>query len=320
MRNCQSKSTNCNKRATSKTKMKTPRLLLDAANSELQKLKGECFEFISLSAPSNEAEALTYVKILSKLSPLIGNLIEFKVVSYLNSLKLFKDFGKWERQDPGFPDAVFRGSFNPAPGFEIKAWYPMSTEITARFKDSQNFFSACEVDVVLLSWIPEFLIYGKPVIIDMVIIPGKSIAESRDQHYHNPPDYLVLEPQDTSTRTSNLQQSNTNGYKIQADKESKEFAKAKSIVDSWGKSGKVYSPSVAYQTKIESLKSQFIYRLDTNYAKIDRIDCKSIEDFKQRVLKRKIYGKTIKDWSSIFSKAEDHNIPSELQDLIKQIE
>ena len=37
-------------------------------------------------------------------------------------------------------------------------------------------------------------------------------------HYHKPPDYLVFEPEDTSERTANLQQTNTNGYKLQQDK------------------------------------------------------------------------------------------------------
>ncbi len=44
-------------------------------------------------------------------------------------------------------------------------------------------------------------------------IRKRSIAEARDQHYHKPPDYLVVEPEDTSRRTKNLRQTNTNGYK-----------------------------------------------------------------------------------------------------------
>ena len=40
---------------------------------------------------------------------------------------------------PGFPDTIFIGpNVTPSPGFEIKAWFPLATEITARFKDSQK--------------------------------------------------------------------------------------------------------------------------------------------------------------------------------------
>ena len=48
--------------------------------------------------------------------------------------------GEWIRQDPGFPDALFKSSIiQPNPGIEIKAWFPFATEITARFKDSVTF-------------------------------------------------------------------------------------------------------------------------------------------------------------------------------------
>ena len=52
---------------------------------------------------------------------------------------------------------------------------------------------------------------------------------------------------------------------------------------------------------MRTLYGQFVYRLDTNYAKIDRIEHAEIEAFKSRVLNTVFNGKTIKQWSDILS-------------------
>lgn len=174
--------------------------------------------------------AVHLAKVISKLSPLLGNLIEFNTVELLNARDEFRAYGRWVRQDPGFPDTIFQGSIQPTPGFEIKAWCPLATEITARFKDSQNHFVAGNIFVALLAWMPEYVIYGKLRILAVCVIEGGSVAHARDTHYHNPPDYLVIEPEDTSARTRNLQQTNTSGYKWQGTSE--EFAEAEKLVQS----------------------------------------------------------------------------------------
>ena len=61
------------------------------------------------------------------------------------------------------------------------------------------------------------------------------MAKARDDHYHNPPDYLVLEPEDTKARTRNLQQTNTNGYKFQGT--AAQFQEAQKIVQAWEPQG-----------------------------------------------------------------------------------
>ena len=62
-------------------------------------------------------------------------------MEFLNDQPEYQELGEWQRQDPGFPDMIFVGpTVTPSPGFEIKAWFPLATEITARFKDSQNHF------------------------------------------------------------------------------------------------------------------------------------------------------------------------------------
>jgi hypothetical protein len=189
--------------------------VLTSASLHLQDLAGHVFDLLAISKPISPDAAVNLAKVVSKLSPLLGNLIEFNTVEFLNDQPEYKSLGVWKRQDPGFPDAIFEGSISPQPGFEIKAWFPLATEITARFKDSQNHFKDDQTYVCLLAWLPDQLIFGKPQIIDVCVVSGRSVAEARDTHYHNPPDYLMLEPEDTTTRTRNLQQTNTNGYKWQ---------------------------------------------------------------------------------------------------------
>lgn len=206
--------------------------VLASATKHLHELSGHVFDLLTVSKPISPEAAINLAKVISKLSPLLGNLIEFNTVEFLNDQEEYQGLGEWERQDPGFPDTIFAGSISPTPGFEIKAWFPLATEITARFKDSQNHFMEDQTHVCMLAWLPEKLIYGKPRILDVCVVPGLSVAQARDNHYHNPPDYLVLEPEDTTARTRNLQQTNTNGYKWQGTAE--QFAEARKLVAGWG--------------------------------------------------------------------------------------
>ena len=254
------------------------------------------------------------IKVISKLSPLLGNLIEFSAVDLLNKTD-WNNEGKWVRQDPGFPDVLFKSkSVIPNPGIEIKAWYPLATEITARFKDSITIFKKDNIDMALIAWLPENVIWGKPQIIDTLVVSGKSVANARDKHYHQPPSYLVFEPEETSDRTINLQQTNTNGYKLQ--KEKKDFPKAQEIVDSWGENKKKYSPSPNYQKLLKDLRNKFEYRPDTNYAKIDRINHSEIEKFKTKVFNTMFKGKTIKSWSEILSSGDEPLLEEALREII----
>jgi len=274
-------------------------------------LAGHVFNVLTIAKPISSAAAVNLSKVLSKLSPLVGNLIEFNTVEFLNKQKEFHPYGTWVRQDPGFPDALLQGSISPAPGFEIKAWFPLATEITARFKDSQNRFSRDQTYVAMLAWLPEHLIYGRPRILDVCVISGRSVAEARDTHYHNPPDYLVLEPEDTTARTRNLQQTNTNGYKWQGSAE--ELEQARRMVAAWGPEGRRYRPTREYQRRLRELIAKFPYRLDTNFAKMDRIVHPDIEAFKTRVSKRKFKGLTVLEWSHLLTRGSDAEITETLE-------
>lgn len=286
--------------------------ILIKAGEEILKLNGQVLDVLDIKKPHTIDYAQHLAKVISKISPLLGNMIEYSIVEKLNKV-VWGVKGTWIRQDPGFPDALFLSALDPKPGVEIKTWFPLATEITARFKDSVLHFDKEQTNVAVVAWLPEFVIYGKPKIIDVWVGSAKSLAVARDKHYHRPPDYLVFEPEDTSSRTSNLQQTNTNGYKFQG--APIQFINAVKEVESWGKDGKEFSPNPAYQQKLKSLLGKYPYRLDTNFAKMDRIEHESLEKFKYRVLNTEFNGKLIKDWSALIT-SDDEVIESMVETLI----
>ena len=288
---------------------------LAVAGRHLKSLSGHKFDLLTVSKPISRDAAINLSKVISKLSPLLGNLIEFNCVEFLNTKDELTDSGRWLRQDPGFPDVIYEGVIKPTPGFEIKAWFPLATEITGRFKDSQNHFTNDNTDVCLLAWLPEHIIYGKPYILDVFIASGSSVAKARDSHYHNPPDYLVMEPHDTRSRTKNLQQTNTNGLKFQGTQA--EFSEAQKIVSSWGVDGKIYKPSPEYQIQLKDLTSKFPYRLDTNFAKMDRIVHEGLEAFKTKVMGTKVNGMTVRQWERLFRSSDENAIRRTLSEKLE---
>lgn len=286
--------------------------VLTTASKHLETLGGHVFDLLTVSKPISPDAAVNLAKVISKLSPLLGNLIEFNTVEFLNDQPAFKDFGVWQRQDPGFPDTIFVGKVLPTAGFEIKAWFPLATEITARFKDSQNHFTEEQTNVCLIAWLPDQLIFGMPKIVDVCVVSGHSVAAARDEHYHNPPDYIVLEPEDTASRTRNLQQTNTNGYKFQGSAD--QLREAAKLVASWGADGHKYRATPEYQNLLRQLVANYPYRLDTNFAKMDRIEHDGIEAFKRRVLGTEIHGLTIAQWSALLYRGSDDDIRAALEE------
>lgn len=291
---------------------------IEIATRHLQTLPGHLFDVIDVSKPVSPAAATFLSRVISKLSPLVGNLIEFNTCEFLNDKPEFGEWGNWRRQDPGFPDTVFEGKVLPTPGFEIKAWFPLATEITARFKDSQNHFAEENTHVAMLAWLPESLVFGKPKIIDIVVVDAGSIAKARDAHYHDPPNYIVVEPGDTTLRSRNLRQTTTAGYIWQAHKDSAlekdALLRATSIVESWGEGGRNYLPTSDYQVRLKELLANFTYRADTNFAKMDRIVHPEIEAFKARVYGTNVHGLTIGQWNALLSGGDEEKIKSALAD------
>lgn len=292
-------------------------VLVKKSMEQLDTLKSHKFEVVEVSKPISITAAKNLAKIVSKLSPMMGNLIEINIVEFLNDKADFQEFGKWKRQDPLFPDTIFHGDgIEDKIGFEVKAWFPFSTEITARFKDSQHHFEQNpNIYVALIAWIPENIIYGQPVILDIGIFDALSIAKARDEHYFRPPGYLVIEPQDTSGRTANLQQTNTAGYKLQIGRDGVEA----DSTELFGASP-VYETSEEYQAKISIMMARHSYRLDTNFGKLDRVEHGGIEEFKRRVLDIEYKGRKIKDWRRIMSsrQMEQDSISDEVSRIFEE--
>jgi len=286
--------------------------ILKIASKQICGLKGQVLDVLDIKKPASPEYAKHLSKVVSKISPLIGNMIEYRIIEVLNQVD-WKQEGEWIRQDPGFPDALFKTKTLPNPGIEIKTWFPLATEITARFKDSIDHFTKNQTNVAIVAWLPEYIIYGKPKILDVYVCSGKSLAMARDKHYHNPPDYLVIEPEDTSARTPNLQQTNTNGYKFQGSP--KELKQAEVEVKGWGKNGKDFNSGEAYQTRLKTLIGKYNYRLDTNFAKIDRIEHVGLEKFKTNVVEMSVHNKTIRNWQELLGR-EGNTLQEILKDPI----
>lgn len=275
--------------------------ILTKASEYLRGLIGHELDVVDIKKPLDTEYAVHLSKVISKLSPMLGNTIEYRVVAELNKQTDWPE-GRWMRQDPGFPDTVFIGNVSPTPGIEIKTWFPFATEITARFKDSITHFSEDQTLVAMIAWIPNGVIYGCPRILDIWIDTAKSVAMARDTHYHRPPDYLVFEPEDTTLRTKNLQQTNTAGYKFQGTPQQRR--EAEQIVASWGASGRVFSHSPEYQALLRTLLGRFTYRLDTNFSKMDRIGHPTLEAFKTKVANTIIRQRTVTQWRRILKRSD----------------
>ena len=72
---------------------------IEVATRHLKRLSGHVFDLLNVSKPVSADAALFLAKVVSKLSPLLGNLIEFNTVEFLNQQSEFRPFGRWRRQE-----------------------------------------------------------------------------------------------------------------------------------------------------------------------------------------------------------------------------
>lgn len=268
--------------------------VLRQAQTLLDSLPAEVLPVLEVIKPTSTTYALQLTKLLSKLSPLVGNLVELALVEMLNQRGTWPVGGHWVRQDPGIPDALFVGDIHPAPGIEIKTWFPLATEMTARFRESQRRLAADNTALAIVAWLPEYVIYGRPQVIGVWTGSGLDMAQTRDAHYHLPPYYVVIEPEDTTLRTANLQQTNVNGYRIQEDADGIRRAETDVIACGMG----AYRVEPDYQSQVRALLAQYRYRLDTNFGKLDRIQHPDLEAFKTQILNTEFRGQRIMDWAT----------------------
>lgn len=280
--------------------MVSPEILqneMTRADEVLRGLAGEAVDTLTVKSLSSD-DAPFLGQIVSKLSPMIGNLLERRIIQILDqNADVSGHAMHWRRQDPGFPDAILvdDAEQSTGSGYEVKAWYALSTELTGRFRESQNLLRPRNVRLVIVAWCMSHLVYGVPQILDVLTVPGIEVAASRDNHYHKPPDYLIVEPGDTTARTRNLQQTNVNGYKLQ---DQSRLLEAQQIVQRHP--GRLAEPpSGEAQSLVQELIAAFPYRLDTNFAKVDRVDNSDIEGFKGRVLAMTIRDRSLAAWTRI---------------------
>lgn len=93
--------------------------ILTIASNEVLNLKNRTVNVIDLIKPADVDYAIQISRIISKLSPLIGNMLEMATVNALNTVE-WENNTKWKRQDPGFPDAIYDDpSMEIKPGIEI---------------------------------------------------------------------------------------------------------------------------------------------------------------------------------------------------------
>lgn len=88
---------------------------------------------------------------------------------------------------------------------------------------------------------------------------------------------------------------------------------AEEIVKSWGNDGRVYKPTPEYQKLLRELIAHFKYRLDTNFAKMDRIVHPEIESFKERIYKTECSGMEIYQWQKLLASRRDESMKSALR-------
>ena len=82
------------------------REVLNIATTTVLELKGHTLDILTVRKPRNLQEAIDLSKVVSKLSPIVGNTIETAITEYLNSKKIWPEGCVWIRQDPDFPDAL----------------------------------------------------------------------------------------------------------------------------------------------------------------------------------------------------------------------
>lgn len=81
--------------------------------------------------------------------------------------------------------------------------------------------------------------------------------------------------------------------------------------------GRQYRTSADYQAQLRQLIASYPYRLDTNFAKMDRIVHNDIEAFKEEVLNKEVQGVSIKEWSRILYKGSEKEKKRAFEYLIR---
>ena len=72
-----------------------------------------------------------------------------------------------------------------------------------------------------------------------------------------------------------------------------------------------------HQALVRELLGRYTYRLDTNFAKMDRIVHPEIEAFKKKIYGTELHGKTIGAWNRLLSQGSEDVIRQELAERLQ---
>lgn len=133
---------------------------------------------------------------LFTMNSALGAAIEKSVVDSLNELRtmwdpdqLYADYA-FVRQSQRFPDVLLRTS-NPNPqhpaiilGLELKGWFVLSKEgePSFRYKISPNCCAEADL-LVILPWVFDSVVSGKPKLLDPIIAEAAYAARRRNYHW-----------------------------------------------------------------------------------------------------------------------------------------
>lgn len=153
----------------------------------------------------------------------------------------------------------------------------------------------------------DHIFFGSPYLLDVQLIDATSIARTRDQHYNRPPGYVVSEPEDNTGRRMSAQLRNVEGHVLQSHTD-EDLARVRVIMGALLAKADLGDPQHPETAELTSyLRRNLNYRLDTNFAKIDRVDHPQIEDFKARNLARDYRGRTIAGWRQVLADLKSAN-------------
>ena len=131
---------------------------------------------------------------LHTLGGVLGAGIEEQVVRTLNSIRSIWDpagdyaLFSFSRQAQTFPDVLLRGSANDGIllGIELKGWYLLAKEGEPSLRFQQTAAACSKQDlVVVVPWILENVIGGRPTLFEPFVESAKYAAEYRNYHWRH---------------------------------------------------------------------------------------------------------------------------------------
>lgn len=290
----------------------------DATEELVEWLEDRKFDIVTMNKCDEDA-VLDLAENLSQLTSLISVQIEANAIKHLNQ-ELSEDLPedvRWARNDrihgEKYPDLALADmsiqgeedvSDRVWPGIEIKAWCPFATEITGRLKKGQSVLKHAPSTVVLVCWMPENLIYGKPKIFDIWVGDAMEMAKSRDNYWNEPPKDIIVEPDYSPDREAHKQHTNVTRYRLmnsEDESEAKEKAKELGIL------GEPHSYESDYQEKLDELRRAFSYKKGSNnFRKLQRLHHPSLQEFIEKAPQRNaVMGKTFAEWKKHMKRGDE---------------